>query len=51
MIVGVGRVKVYALEIESPTYTFPTWLLASSQDTPEDVHAVDAEIIIGITWL
>ena len=51
MIVGVGRVKVYALEIESPTYTDLSGLFAFVHDTPEDVHTDAPPILIVITLL
>jgi hypothetical protein len=49
MVVSVGRVKVYALEVESPTYTVLSGLIASVHDTYEYVHADAPVIIIGIT--
>ncbi len=50
MVVSVGRLKVYALEVESPTYTVLSGLIALVHDTSEDAHFY-ASIIIGITWL
>ena len=49
MVVIVGRVKVYALEVESPTYTVLSGLFALVHVTSEDVHADVPEILIVIT--
>ena len=46
IIVGFGRVKVYALEVESPTYTVLSGLIALVHDSSKNVQADTPVIII-----
>ncbi len=50
-VVSVGRVKVYTLDVKSPTYRVLSRLFAFVHNTFEDVHTDVPPILIGITWL